>query len=62
MSDLLHNYVIKYKEIEGQMKRKKYNATVGDELPAGRGRLESRRTYDELTRRIADGEVRGEGF
>lgn len=27
-----------------------------------RGRLESRRTYDELTRRIADGEVRGEGF
>ena len=33
--DLLHNYVIKYKEIEGQMKRKKYNATVGDELPSG---------------------------
>ena len=33
--DLLHNFVIKYKEIEGQMKRKKYNATVGDELPSG---------------------------
>ena len=27
-----------------------------------RVRLESRRTYDELTRRIVDGEVRGEGF
>ena len=33
--DLLHNYIIKYKEIEGQIKRKKYNATVGDELPTG---------------------------
>ena len=33
--DLLHNYIIKYKEIEGQNKRKKYNATVGDELPSG---------------------------
>ncbi|MDR2130714.1 MAG: DNA-directed RNA polymerase subunit beta [Odoribacteraceae bacterium] len=33
--DLLHNYMIKYKEIEGQNKRKKYNATVGDELPTG---------------------------
>ena len=33
--DLLHNYVVKYKEIEGQNKRKKYNATVGDELPSG---------------------------
>ena len=33
--DLLHNYIIKYKEIEGQIKRKKYNATVGDELPSG---------------------------
>ena len=33
--DLLHNYTLKYKEIEGQNKRKKYNATVGDELPSG---------------------------
>ncbi|GHV67082.1 DNA-directed RNA polymerase subunit beta [Bacteroidia bacterium] len=32
---LLHNYVIKYKQLEGQMKRKKYNITVGDELPSG---------------------------
>ena len=29
------HYIIKYKEIEGQIKRKKYNATVGDELPSG---------------------------
>ncbi len=33
--DLLRNYLAKYKEFEGQMKRKKYNATVGDELPNG---------------------------
>ena len=33
--DLLRNYLAKYKEYEGQMKRKKYNATVGDELPNG---------------------------
>ncbi|MDR0982871.1 MAG: DNA-directed RNA polymerase subunit beta [Culturomica sp.] len=35
ISTLLHNYLIKYKELEGQMKRKKYNVTVGDELPSG---------------------------
>ncbi|MDL2330722.1 DNA-directed RNA polymerase subunit beta [Odoribacter sp. OttesenSCG-928-A06] len=35
ISALLHNYLIKYKELEGQMKRKKYNVTVGDELPSG---------------------------
>lgn len=35
ISALLHNYHIKYKELEGQIKRKKYNATVGDELPNG---------------------------
>jgi len=33
--DLLNNYVIKYKEIDGIYKRKKYNITIGDELPAG---------------------------
>ncbi len=32
---LLHNYVMMYKEIESQLKRKKYNVTIGDELPAG---------------------------
>ena len=32
---LIHNYVIKYKEIDAIYKRKKYNITIGDELPAG---------------------------
>ena len=32
---LLHNYVLKYREIEGIYKRKKYNVTIGDELPTG---------------------------
>jgi DNA-directed RNA polymerase subunit beta len=33
--DLFHNYLIKYKEIDSVYKRKKYNLTIGDELPAG---------------------------
>ena len=36
---LLHNYIIRYKEIDGVFKRKKYNITIGDELPAGIVRL-----------------------
>jgi DNA-directed RNA polymerase subunit beta len=36
---LLHNYIIKYKEIDGSYKRRKYNITIGDELPAGIVRL-----------------------
>ena len=36
---LLHNYLIKAKEIEGSYKRKKYNITIGDELPTGIIRL-----------------------
>jgi DNA-directed RNA polymerase subunit beta len=36
---LLHNYVIRYKEVDGIYKRKKYNITIGDELPAGIVRL-----------------------
>ncbi|MBN1953083.1 MAG: DNA-directed RNA polymerase subunit beta [Bacteroidales bacterium] len=32
---LIHNYTIKYKEIDAIYKRKKYNITIGDELPAG---------------------------
>jgi DNA-directed RNA polymerase subunit beta len=35
ISKLMHNYVIKYSEIEGRYKRKKYNVTIGDELPTG---------------------------
>jgi len=32
---LLHNYSLKYNEVSGVHKRKKYQITVGDELPAG---------------------------
>jgi DNA-directed RNA polymerase subunit beta len=35
ISELLHNYLIKYRDIEGEIKRKKFNVTVGDELPNG---------------------------
>ena len=35
IKDLLHNFMIKSKEIEGIHKRKKYNITIGDELPTG---------------------------
>lgn len=35
IKDLLHNYTIKYKDILGNYNRKKFTATVGDELPAG---------------------------
>ncbi|MFA8436425.1 MAG: DNA-directed RNA polymerase subunit beta [Marinifilaceae bacterium] len=35
IKSLLHNFVIKYKELESANKRKKYNLTIGDELPAG---------------------------
>ncbi len=36
---LLNNFLIKAKEIEGAYKRKKYNITIGDELPTGIIRL-----------------------
>ena len=39
IKQLLHNYLIKYKEIDGIYKRKKYNISIGDELPAGIVRL-----------------------
>ncbi len=39
IKQLLYNYIIKYKEIDGVFKRKKYNITIGDELPAGIVRL-----------------------
>jgi DNA-directed RNA polymerase subunit beta len=39
IKQLLHNYIIKYKEIDGVYKRRKYNITIGDELPAGIVRL-----------------------
>ena len=35
ISDLLHNYKIKENDLQGQLKREKFNISVGDELPAG---------------------------
>ncbi len=32
---VIHNYVIRYKEIDAEFKRKKYNISVGDEMPIG---------------------------
>ncbi len=32
---LLNNYMLKFKELDAIYKRKKYNVTIGDELPAG---------------------------
>ena len=32
---MIHNYIVKYKELDAEVKRKKYNITIGDELPAG---------------------------
>jgi len=39
IKQLLHNFMIKFKEIDGVYKRKKYNVTIGDELPTGIIRL-----------------------
>jgi DNA-directed RNA polymerase subunit beta len=39
IKSLLHNFMLKSKEIEGIYKRKKYNITIGDELPTGIIRL-----------------------
>ncbi|MBT3241691.1 MAG: DNA-directed RNA polymerase subunit beta [Bacteroidetes bacterium] len=35
IKELLNNYLVKYKEIEGEFRRQKYNITIGDELPTG---------------------------
>ncbi|MFC2087298.1 DNA-directed RNA polymerase subunit beta [Bacteroidota bacterium] len=35
IKQLIHNYIVKFKEIDAYYKRKKYNLTIGDELPTG---------------------------
>ena len=35
VSQCIMNYVAKYKEMDAQLKREKYNLTIGDELPNG---------------------------
>ncbi|MEY1639166.1 DNA-directed RNA polymerase subunit beta [Tenuifilum osseticum] len=32
---VIQNYILKWKEYDAEFKRKKFNATIGDELPAG---------------------------
>ena len=32
---VIHNYILKYKEFEADHKRRKFNVTIGDEMPAG---------------------------
>ncbi len=32
---VIQNYILKWKEIDAEYKRKKFNVTIGDELPAG---------------------------
>lgn len=32
---VIQNYILKWKEYDSEFKRKKFNATIGDELPAG---------------------------
>jgi DNA-directed RNA polymerase subunit beta len=51
---LLHNYVLKYKEIEGIYKRRKYNITIGDELPTGI--IQLAKVYVAMKRRIKVGD------
>ncbi|MBN1949953.1 MAG: DNA-directed RNA polymerase subunit beta [Bacteroidales bacterium] len=54
IKSLLHNYTNKYKEIEGTYKRKKYNVTIGDELPTGIVRLA--KVYVAMKRKIKVGD------
>jgi DNA-directed RNA polymerase subunit beta len=35
IKELLNNFMVKFKEADAVYKRKKYNVTIGDELPAG---------------------------
>ena len=35
ISSLVNNFIMKYKEAEAVARRKRYNVTIGDELPAG---------------------------
>jgi DNA-directed RNA polymerase subunit beta len=35
IKQVIQNYIKKYKELDAQIKRKKLNVTIGDELPAG---------------------------
>ena len=50
----MHNYTIKHKEIEGFHKRKKYNITIGDELPTGI--IQMAKVYIAMKRKVKVGD------
>jgi len=52
--ELLNNYTIKFKEIEADVKRKKFNLTIGDELPAGIVKLAKVYVAQKRTVRVGD--------
>lgn len=52
--EILYNYNIKFKELEGDFKRKKYNITIGDELP--NGIIQLAKVYIANKRRIKVGD------
>ena len=35
IKEVIHNYILKFKEYDAEHKRKKFNVTIGDEMPAG---------------------------
>ncbi|MDY0200477.1 MAG: DNA-directed RNA polymerase subunit beta [Bacteroidales bacterium] len=35
IKSIIHNYILQYKEYDADHKRKKFNITIGDEMPAG---------------------------
>ncbi len=52
--ELLNNYTIKFKEIEAEVKRKKFNLTIGDELPAGIVKLAKVYVAQKRTVKVGD--------
>ncbi|MDA3952194.1 MAG: DNA-directed RNA polymerase subunit beta [Bacteroidales bacterium] len=51
---LLHNYTIKRKETDSHLKRKKYNVSIGDELPTGI--IQMAKVYIAKKRRVTVGD------
>ncbi len=54
IKELLHNYNIKYREIDSKYKRKKYSVTIGDELPTGI--IQMAKVYVAIKRKIKVGD------
>ena len=52
--DLILNYLKKYKELDAELKRKKFSITIGDELPAGI--IQMAKVYIAKKRKISVGD------